>query len=430
MTNTPPQATDFEEAIIGALMVDKHAIEKCSDLTPQMFYKEEYKSIYQTILKLINENKPIDLLSVMQGLKDSKQLENIGGIHILAKITARVSSAANIEYHKTIVMQKYIQRETMAIIQDAMRVIWDDGIDPFSEKDKIILKLENLNQVKTKSFEKLQTIVAETLVNLAKMQENESNITGLDTGYLQMNKVLSGWQNSDLIILGARPGTGKTAFCLNLVTNLIRQKIPCAIFSLEMSSKQLVDRLISNVTNIEAWRLKTAKLDEYSWIELNGHNWNYPLLIDDTASLNIIDFKSKARRFVKEFGVKFIVVDYLQLMTTYDTGNREQQLGAISRGLKATAKELNIPIIALVQLSRDVEKSNRLPVLSDIRESGSIEQDADIVSFLHNTGDQFATTQDIMLIIAKHRAGQVGTIDFEFLKAYQRFNEKISYGTD
>jgi replicative DNA helicase len=406
-------------------MVDKHAIEKCSDLTPQMFYKEEHRLIYQTIIKLINENKPIDLLSVMQGLKDSKQLENIGGVHVLATITARVSSAANIEYHKTIIMQKFIQRETMTIIQDAMRIIWEDGIDPFSEKDKIILKLENLNQVKTKSFEKLQNVVTETLINLAKMQENQSNITGLDTGYLQMNKMLSGWQNSDLIILGARPGTGKTAFALNLVTNLIREKTPCAIFSLEMSSKQLVDRLISNVTNIEAWRLKTAKLDENSWLELNGHNWNYPLLIDDTASLNIIDFKSRARRFVKEFGVKFIVVDYLQLMTTYETGNREQQLGAISRGLKATAKELNIPIIALAQLSRDVEKSNRLPVLSDLRESGSIEQDADIVSFLHNTGDQFAKVQDIMLIIAKHRAGEVGTIDFEFLKAYQRFQEKI-----
>jgi replicative DNA helicase len=424
---TPPQAVDFEEAIIGSLMLDKHCIDKCSDLTPQMFYKEEHKIIYQNIIQLLNENKPIDFLSISQSLKENGQIELIGGIGKLAYITSRIQSSANIEYQKSILIQKFIQRETMSVCSEAMQRIWNDGIDPFKEKDLIIKKLEDLNAAKSTSFKKLDYIVDETLTILEKIQSQDSNITGIDTGYFRLNNNLNGWQNSDLVIIGARPATGKTAFCLNLVTNIIKQNIPCAVFSLEMSSKQLVDRLISNVTNIEAYRLKSGDLDESHWTSLHTQKWTYPLYIDDTASLNILDFKARARRMVKDLGVKFIVVDYLQLMTTYDTGNREQQLGSISRGLKATAKELNIPIISLAQLSRDVEKSNRLPMLSDLRESGSIEQDADIVMFLHNNTDPMEQIVDVSLVIAKHRAGQVGIIDYEFQKGFQRFVEKIKY---
>jgi replicative DNA helicase len=425
--NTPPQAIDFEEAIIGALMLDKHCIDRCTDLTPQMFFKEEHRLIFETILDLIGKNKPIDLLSVSQNLKDTKMFELAGGFHTLAYVTSRVSSAANVEYHKSILIQKFIQRETMNVCHEGMQRIWNDGIDPFKEKDLIIKKLEDLNAAKSTSFKKLDYIVDETLTILEKIQSQDSNITGIDTGYFRLNNNLNGWQNSDLVIIGARPATGKTAFCLNLVTNIIKQNIPCAVFSLEMSSKQLVDRLISNVTNIEAYRLKSGDLDESHWTSLHTQKWTYPLYIDDTASLNILDFKARARRMVKDLGVKFIVVDYLQLMTTYDTGNREQQLGSISRGLKATAKELNVPIISLAQLSRDVEKSNRLPMLSDLRESGSIEQDADIVMFLHNNTDPMEQIVDVSLVIAKHRAGQVGIIDYEFQKGFQRFVEKIKY---
>jgi replicative DNA helicase len=425
--NTPPQAIDFEEAIIGSLILDKHCIDKCSDLTPQMFYKEEHKLIYQNIIQLLNENKPIDFLSISQSLKENGQIELIGGIGKLAYITSRIQSSANIEYQKSILIQKFIQRETMMVCSDAMQRIWNEGIDPFKEKDLIIKKLEDLNAAKSTSFKKLDYIVDETLTILEKIQSQDTNITGIDTGYFRLNNNLNGWQNSDLVIIGARPATGKTAFCLNLVTNIIKQNIPCAIFSLEMSSKQLVDRLISNVTNIEAYRLKSGDLDESHWTSLHTQKWTYPLYIDDTASLNILDFKARARRMVKDLGVKFIVVDYLQLMTTYDTGNREQQLGSISRGLKATAKELNVPIISLAQLSRDVEKSNRLPMLSDLRESGSIEQDADIVMFLHNNTDPMEQIVDVSLVIAKHRAGQVGIIDYEFQKGFQRFVEKIKY---
>jgi replicative DNA helicase len=424
---TPPQAIDFEEAIIGSLMLDKHCIDKCSDLTPQMFYKEEHKLIYQNIIQLLNENKPIDFLSISQSLKENGQIELIGGVGKLAYITSRIQSSANIEYQKSILIQKFIQRETMSVCSEAMQRIWNDGIDPFKEKDLIIKKLEDLNAAKSTSFKKLDYIVDETLTILEKIQSQDSNITGIDTGYFRLNNNLNGWQNSDLVIIGARPATGKTAFCLNIVTNIIKQNIPCAVFSLEMSSKQLVDRLISNVTNIEAYRLKSGDLDESHWTSLHTQKWTYPLYIDDTASLNILDFKARARRMVKDLGVKFIVVDYLQLMTTYDTGNREQQLGSISRGLKATAKELNVPIISLAQLSRDVEKSNRLPMLSDLRESGSIEQDADIVMFLHNNTDPMEQIVDVSLVIAKHRAGQVGIIDYEFQKGFQRFVEKIKY---
>jgi replicative DNA helicase len=424
---TPPSAIDFEEAIIGSLMLDKHCIDKCSDLTPQMFYKEEHKLIYQNIVQLLNENKPIDFLSISQSLKENGQIEKIGGVAKLAYITSRIQSSANIEYQKSILIQKFIQRETMMVCSDAMQRIWNEGIDPFKEKDLIIKKLEDLNAAKSTSFKKLDYIVDETMTLLEKIQGQDTNITGIDTGYSRLNNNLNGWQNSDLVIIGARPATGKTAFCLNLVTNIIRQNIPCAVFSLEMSSKQLVDRLISNVTNIEAYRLKSGDLDESHWTSLHTQKWTYPLYIDDTASLNILDFKARARRMVKDLGVKFIVVDYLQLMTTYDTGNREQQLGSISRGLKATAKELNVPIISLAQLSRDVEKSNRLPMLSDLRESGSIEQDADIVMFLHNNTDPMEQIVDVSLVIAKHRAGQVGIIDYEFQKGFQRFVEKIKY---
>jgi replicative DNA helicase len=424
---TPPQAVDFEEAIIGSLILDKHCIDKCSDLTPQMFYKEEHKIIYQNIIQLLNENKPIDFLSISQSLKENGQIELIGGPAKLAYITSRIQSSANIEYQKSILIQKFIQRETMSVCSEAMQRIWNDGIDPFKEKDLIIKKLEDLNAAKSTSFKKLDYIVDETLTILEKIQSQDTNITGIDTGYFRLNNNLNGWQNSDLVIIGARPATGKTAFCLNIVTNIIKQNIPCAVFSLEMSSKQLVDRLISNVTNIEAYRLKSGDLDESHWTSLHTQKWTYPLYIDDTASLNILDFKARARRMVKDLGVKFIVVDYLQLMTTYDTGNREQQLGSISRGLKATAKELNVPIISLAQLSRDVEKSNRLPMLSDLRESGSIEQDADIVMFLHNNTDPMEQIVDVSLVIAKHRAGQVGIIDYEFQKGFQRFVEKIKY---
>jgi replicative DNA helicase len=419
-----PQAIDFEEAILGSLMLDKHCIDKCTDITPQMFFKDEHRIIFTNILKLLSANKPIDFLSISQSLKDNGQLEQIGGLSTLVFITSKISSSANIEYQKSILIQKFVQRETMNVCAEGMQKIWNDGIDPFKEKDLIIKRLEDLNASKSISFKKLDLIVDETLTLLEKIQSQDSLITGLDTGYLTLNKYLNGWQNSDLVIIGARPATGKTAFCLNLVTNIVRQNIPCAVFSLEMSSKQLVDRLISNVSNIEAYRLKSGDLTESNWTTLHTQQWTFPLYIDDTASLNILDFKARARRMVKDLGVKFIVVDYLQLMTTYDTGNREQQLGSISRGLKATAKELNIPIIALAQLSRDVEKSNRLPMLSDLRESGSIEQDADIVMFLHNQTDPMNEIVDVSVVVAKHRAGQVGLIDFEFNKGYQRFIEK------
>ena len=422
--NTPPSAIDFEEAILGSLMLDKHCIDKCTDITPQMFFKEEHRIIFSNIIKLLSGNKPIDFLSISQSLKDNGQLDQIGGLSTLVFITSKISSSANIEYQKSILIQKFVQRETMNVCAEGMQKIWNDGIDPFKEKDLIIKRLEDLNASKSVSFKKLDLIVDETLTLLEKIQSQDSLITGLDTGYLTLNKYLNGWQNSDLVIIGARPATGKTAFCLNLVTNIVRQNIPCAVFSLEMSSKQLVDRLISNVSNIEAYRLKSGDLTESNWTTLHTQQWTFPLYIDDTASLNILDFKARARRMVKDLGVKFIVVDYLQLMTTYDTGNREQQLGSISRGLKATAKELNIPIIALAQLSRDVEKSNRLPMLSDLRESGSIEQDADIVMFLHNQTDPMNEIVEVSVVVAKHRAGQVGLIDFEFQKGYQRFIEK------
>lgn len=420
-----PQAIDLEEAILGALMLEKYAVEQCSDLKSEMFFKQEHRYIYDSILSLIKKNNPVDILSVQTELNKNGKLQQVGGVYYIAKLTSRVSSAANINYHSKVVIEKYIQREIINLSAIATGKFYDDNIDVFEEKNKLVSSLEKLGQVNVSKTQSLQNLVIEKLKKLTELQENNSHITGIDTGYYKLNNITSGWQPTDLIILGARPGTGKTTFALNLVKNLILNKVECGIFSLEMSSEQLVSRLMSSISDIEASKIKNASLNEYDWNKLNGVNWNLPLWIDDSAALSIIEFKNRARKMVRDKGVKYIVVDYLQLMTTHDKGNREQQLGDISRGLKQAAKELNVPIIALSQLSRDIEKKEREPVLSDLRESGSIEQDADIVIFLHSKDKTFSDTPPIEVIFAKNRAGSVGKLDYIFYKINQKFTELI-----
>jgi replicative DNA helicase len=415
---------ELEEAIIGALMVEKTSIDRIGSLTPQMFISTPHKLIFEAIQELTSNNIAIDLLTINTKLKQKGQLELIGGISELAKITSRVSSSAHIEHHCAIIYQEYVKREMIRIFSQKLQILASDGADGFQEKENIIAELESLTIRAKKDFNNFQSIAVDNLQKLEKLQQSGLTITGIDTKFRKLNKLGSGWQNTDLIIIGARPATGKTAFALNIAENIARQNIPVAIFSMEMSSSQLVDRIISKVSRVPAFKIKSAMLSQGDWIDIHAQNFNLPIYIDDTPSLNIQEFKIKSRRAKKDFNIGFIIVDYLQLMTTFTKGNRDQQLGEISRNLKAIAKELNVPVIALAQLNRDVEKSNRLPMLSDLRESGSIEQDADMVCFLHDNGEPTDIVGDVGLVIAKHRAGSLGIIPFEFEKETQTFKEK------
>lgn len=421
---------ELEEAIIGALMVEKTSIDRIGSLTAEMFVSTPYKLIFGAIQELLSNNIAVDLLTIDSKLKQKGQLELVGGIFGLAKITSRVSSSANIEYHCAIIYQEYVKREMIRIFTNKLQLLATDGSDGFQEKENTIAELESLTIRAKKDFNNFQNIAIDNLQKLEKLQQSGSTITGIDTKFKRLNKLGSGWQNTNLIIIGARPATGKTAFCLNIAENVAKQGIGVAIFSMEMSGAELVDRIISKMSKVPAFKMKSAMLSQGDWIDIHAQNFNLPIYIDDTPSLNIQEFKARSRRAKKDFNIGFIIVDYLQLMTTFTKGNRDQQLGEISRNLKAIAKELNVPVVALAQLNRDVEKSNRLPMLSDLRESGSIEQDADMVCFLHDNGEPTDIVGDVGLVVAKHRAGSLGIIPFDFEKETQTFKEKDNYATN
>ncbi len=423
----PANAIDMEEAIIGAILVNRHILDKLTDLRPEMFYSEQNRCLYEATLNLAEENKPIDVLLLKEELSNLKKLDLVGGIHKILSIQARVSSDANVDFHKAIIIQKYIQRETLKLCFENAQLLTTDGIDPFQVKEALIKQLEDLSVVTKKDFSILGNQVKENIKKIELAQKEGLQFTGLNTGFERLNKALSGWNRSDLIIIGARPGVGKTVYALNFALSLVNQGTPTGIFSLEMSKSQLVNRLISIKTEITGETIKTATLAEKEWVKLSNTNFNLPLIIDDTPALNIMDFKAKARRMKKEFNIEMIFVDYLQLMTTYDKVVREQQIGIISRSLKEIAKELDIPIVALAQLSRDIEKrgGSKIPQLSDLRESGSIEQDADIVMFMHpeNSDDNISEILKYKLIIAKHRNGPTSYIEHEFNKPIQKITE-------
>ena len=413
-----PTAKDIETAVLGALVLDANALDRIPDITAEMFSNYDYKQIFNAILKLQKDNKKVDMLMIADYLGERV------ATHVIAELTMKVVNAANIEFHAAVLFEQYCKRELITACQTEMQKAFEPEADIFELQQRLISKLEQLNPKHKKIFQDFETIANNNLVKLKELQAKGSNITGLDTGYSRLNRLTSGWQNSDLIILAARPGTGKTAFALNIVTNLALKGYKTAFFSLEMNASQLVDRVISKITDVPANRLKSARVDSSEWVKLETTNYSLPIYIDDTAGLNIAEFKAKARRMKKEQGIDFIVVDYLQLMTTYLKGNRDTQIGDISRGLKLIAKELNVPVLALSQLNRAVETSNREPHLSDLRESGNIEQDADIVIFLHGQGEHTDEVGDINLICAKHRNGGLGFIPFDFYKAKQDFQER------
>ena len=437
----PPQATDLEEVILGAMMIDKKGVDEVIDiLHPDVFYKEAHKNIYQAIIILFEKGDPIDLLTVSTELKKQKKLQASGGEYYLIQLTQKVSSSAHIEYHSRIVLQKYIQRCLIKISNEIIEESYDEGTDVFDLLDHAESKLYEVTQGNIKrSSETAQNLVMQAKKRIEEIS-NKEGLSGVPSGFTDLDKLTSGWQPSDLVIIAARPGMGKTALTLTMARNIaVGQNIPVAFFSLEMSSVQLITRLISSETGLSSEKLRTGNLEPHEWEQLNVKVKSLeqaPLFIDDTPSLSIFDLRAKARRLSSQHGIKLIVVDYLQLMTgggSQKGGNREQEISSISRNLKALAKELSIPVLALSQLSRAVETrgGSKRPLLSDLRESGAIEQDADIVSFIYrpeyynidewDDDDQSPTQGQAEFIIAKHRNGGLDSIRLKFIGQLGKF---------
>jgi replicative DNA helicase len=445
----PPQAIDLEEVVLGAMMIDKKGVDEVIDiLSAEAFYKEAHKQIFEAIFKLFENSEPIDLLTVSSQLKKDAKLDLIGGDFYLISLTQRVSSSAHIEFHARIILQKYIQRSLIKISNEIIEEAYDETKDVFDLLDNAEAKLYEVTQGNVKkSTETAQSLVIQAKKKIEEIS-NKEGMSGIPTGFTKLDRLTSGWQPSDLIIIAARPGMGKTALTLTMARNIaVDSNIPVAFFSLEMSSVQLITRLISSETNLSSEKLRTGKLEKHEWEQLNVKVKTLekaPLFIDDTPSLSIFDLRAKARRLASQYGIKMIMIDYLQLMTAGGSqkgGNREQEISTISRNLKALAKELAIPVIALSQLSRAVETrgGSKRPLLSDLRESGAIEQDADIVSFIYrpeyykidewDDDDRSPTEGQGEFIVAKHRNGGLENIRLKFIGHLGKFDNLDDFDT-
>ena len=433
----PPQAVDIEEAVLGALLLEPNSIADVMDvLVPECFYKEANRKIFQAISALAMRHDAVDIYTVAQELRKTDDLELIGGPYYLTQLSMKIGAAAHLDYHTKILVQKYIQRELISISYEVQRDAFDDSLgvdDLLDNTQQKIFTLADRNM--KRETQSVQDVINEAIADLESVQMREDGLSGVPSGYTGIDRVTLGWQASDLIILAARPSVGKTAFVLTMARNMaVDHKIPVAFFSLEMASTQLVKRLMISETGLSAEKIKGGKkLEQYEWEQLNKRLnalSQAPLYIDDTPGLSIYEFRSKARRLVSSAGVKMIIIDYLQLMAGPPElkAMREQEVSAISRSLKAIAKELNVPILALSQLSRAVETRGgaKRPQLSDLRESGAIEQDADIVMFIHRP-DYYGMTEDPSqvgltdIIIAKHRNGAVCDVQMKFRNSEVRF---------
>ena len=438
MGNKPPQAIDVEEAVLGALLVEPNclddALEDLSD--PMCFYNEHNRTIYNTIRDLYNQHNPIDLVTVVEKLSADGKLDEVGGAAYLAALSSRVGAAAHVEYYCKVLKEKFLQRSLITASYKIIKESFKEGVNV--EKLADMAQTEDYNATELKESAEAQNIsgvINKVMSDLEKLQSQNGRYSGVPSGFPTLDDITLGLQASDLIILAARPSVGKTAFALNVARNAAIQHFPVAIFSLEMPASQLVKRMMVSETGIDSKKLKGGvKLTPEDWKRLESKLKDLasaPIYIDDTPSLPVMEFRSKVKRLVKQKGVKLILVDYLQLMQGPSElrGMREQEVAAISRTLKATAKEHNVPIIALSQLSRQAvtrQTSNNRPQLSDLRESGSIEQDADMVLFIHRLDYQGLAGEDVQqgetkLIIAKHRNGEIGDVDLVFKASEARF---------
>lgn len=437
-----PQAPELEEAVLGALMIEKDAYSLVSEiLRPESFYERRHQLIYSAITDLAVNQKPVDILTVKEQLSKRGELEEVGGPFYITQLSSKVASSAHIEYHARIIAQKSLARELITFTSNIQSKAFDETLDVDDLMQEAEGKLFEISQQNMKKdYTQINPVIDEAYKLIQKAAARTDGLSGLESGFTKLDKMTSGWQNSDLIIIAARPAMGKTAFVLSMAKNIaVDYRNPVALFSLEMSNVQLVNRLIANVCEIESGKIKSGQLAGYEWQQLDYKLKNLmdaPLYVDDTPSLSVFELRTKARRLVREHGVRIIIIDYLQLMNASGMafGSRQEEVSTISRSLKGLAKELSIPIIALSQLNRGVESregiDGKRPQLSDLRESGAIEQDADMVCFIHRP-EYYKIYQDdrgndlrgmAEIVIAKHRNGAVGEVLLRFKGEFTRFS--------
>ncbi|HEY9177937.1 MAG TPA: replicative DNA helicase [Flavipsychrobacter sp.] len=440
----PPQAPELEEAILGAIMLEKDKLAEVLEIiqSPDCFYGPANQKIYASIRRLFDKGMPVDLLTVTEELRKSSELELVGGPYYLTNLTMNIVSSAHVESHARIVMEKFIQRELIRISGEIIGNAYEDSTDVFDLLDKAESSLYEItdNHLR-KNFTSLKDVLVRTVQEIEEAKNKKDDLTGVPTGFTDLDKLTSGWQKTDLIILAARPAVGKTAFCLNLTMNAAMhagEPFPVAFFSLEMGAGQLVKRMLAAVTEVSMDAITKGRMQEHEFVQMTQRMNKLataPIFLDDQAALNIFELRAKARRLKQKHDIKLIVIDYLQLMqgSIEKGGNREQEISKISRDLKQLAKELEVPIIALSQLNRSVEsrKESKVPQLSDLRESGAIEQDADMVMFLYRP-EYYGINNDEMgqpiegethIHVAKHRNGSTDTVKVRFIKEYQKFTD-------
>src|SRR6478736_613643 len=440
----PPQAKDLEEAVLGAIMLEKGAFDAVIEiLKPECFYVDAHQRIYKAMQSLANKSQPIDILTVVEELRSKEELDLVGGPYYVTKLTNSVVSSANIEAHSRIVLQKFIQRELIRISGEIISDAYEDSTDVFDLLDQAESKIYEVTSTHLRnSYETIDSVLVKTIQRIEDLRHKNEDISGVPSGFSSLDRVTYGWQNTDLVILAARPSVGKTALALNLARNAAlhaSKPTPVAVFSLEMSAGQLVQRILAAESEIWLEKIARGKLEEHEMKQLYARGIQRlaqaPIFIDDTPALNIFELRAKCRRLKNKHNIGMVIIDYLQLMSGTNenrNGNREQEISKISRDLKGLSKELGIPIIALSQLSREVEKrkeGNKMPQLSDLRESGAIEQDADMVMFLYRPEYYDITTNEMgdsnrgetHVRIAKHRNGSLETIKLRALLHIQKF---------
>ena len=436
MERMPPASVEAEQAVLGAMLLKEGAVTIVAEmLSPEDFYRETHRLVYEAMLEIKERSEPVDIVTLTEQLRKSGNLAKIGGIPAITLIANSVPTAANVQYHAQIVWEKAQLRKLIHTATEIVGTAYEEADPVDTIMDNAERRILGLSGGKGgKDFTGIKDILLETLIQLEKRYENKGSITGLPTGFRDLDQLTAGLQKSDLILVAARPSMGKTAFTLNIAAHVVlRAKEPVAFFSLEMSKEQLVQRMLCAEGRIDSQRLRVGDLDEEDWghlIETASRLSAAPLYIDDTPGITAMDLRSKARRLKAEKGLSLIVIDYLQLMqgrTSKSGDNRQQEISEISRSLKALARELDVPVIALSQLSRSVEaRQVKRPMLSDLRESGSLEQDADIVMFLYREDYYDPETENkniTEVIIAKHRNGPVDTVDLTFLKQFTKFGD-------
>ncbi|HHS13711.1 MAG TPA: replicative DNA helicase [bacterium] len=434
----PPQAIEAEKAVLGSMMIDNDSIGKVIEyLHPECFYQTAHRRIFESALALYEKNTPVDLVTLSEFMKNQKILDDIGGSFYLTELAESIPSAANVEYHSRIVLEKYLTRKLIEESANIAKDCYDSGESVYDILDRSEQRIFNLSENRLRrSFTHISPIMHEAFETIDRFHQRKGTVTGVATGFTKLDELTSGFQQSDLVIIAGRPSMGKTAFSLNIARNIaVESKVPVGFFSLEMSERQLALRLLCAEARVDAHGVRTGRLAENEWSKLSicvGNLVNAPIYIDDSPGVGILEVRAKARRLKKEKQIGILIIDYLQLMQgPRNAESRQQEISVISRSLKALAKELDIPVVALSQLSRAVEArgGERRPLLSDLRESGAIEQDADVVLFIYRQevygkridekGNSLEGRSEV--IIGKQRNGPVGTVHLNFIKHYARF---------